>query len=121
MIWCVDHDAQRRNLEIHALRCVGMDAKGYDSADSFWKDLQKECPELILMDAALPGIDPLALINRIRQSSVAGEIPVIMQAQSSNAQFLAGTSEFENWYVFLDDPRDTYRVMQGIEIYEEDN
>ena len=51
MIWCVDHDAQRRNLEIHALRCVGMDTKGYDSADSFWKDLQKECPELILMDA----------------------------------------------------------------------
>jgi two-component system alkaline phosphatase synthesis response regulator PhoP len=84
MIWCVDHDAQRRNLEIHALRCVGMDAKGYDSADSFWKDLQNECPELILMDAALPGVDPLALIKRIRQSSIAGEIPVIMQAQSSN-------------------------------------
>ena len=84
MIWCVDHDAQRRNLEIHALRCVGMDAKGYDSADSFWKDLQKECPELILMDAALPGVDPLALIKRIRMSSVAGSIPVIMQAQSSN-------------------------------------
>lgn len=84
MIWCVDHDAQRRNLEIHALRCVGMDAKGYDSADSFWKDLQKECPELILMDAALPGVDPIALMKRIRQSSVAGEIPVIMQAQSSN-------------------------------------
>lgn len=84
MIWCVDHDAQRRNLEIHALRCVGMDAKGYDSADSFWKDLQKECPELILMDAALPGVDPLVLIKRIRQSRVAGSIPVIMQAQSSN-------------------------------------
>ena len=84
MIWCVDHDAQRRNLEIHALRCVGMDAKGYDSADSFWKDLQKECPGLILMDAALPGVDPLALIKRICQSSITGEIPVIMQAQSSN-------------------------------------
>ena len=84
MIWCVDHDAQRRNLEIHALRCVGMDAKGYDSADSFWKDLQNECQELILMDAALPGVDPLALIKRIRMSSVAGSIPVIMQAQSSN-------------------------------------
>ena len=37
------------------------------------------------------------------------------------AQFLAGNSEFENWYVFLDDPRDTYHVMQGIEIYEEEN
>ena len=84
MIWCVDHDAQRRNLEIHALRCVGMDAKGYGSADSFWKDLQKECPELILLDAALPGVDPLALIKRIRQSSVAGSIPVIMQAPGAN-------------------------------------
>ena len=84
MIWCVDHDAQRRNLEIHALRCVGMDAKGYDSADSFWKYLQNECPELILMDAALPGVDPLALIKWIRMSSVAGSIPVIIQAQSSN-------------------------------------
>ena len=84
MIWCVDHDAQRRNLEIHALRCVGIDAKGYDSADSFWKDLQNECPELIMMNTALPGVDPLALIKRIRMSSVAGSIPVIMQAQSSN-------------------------------------
>ena len=64
MIWCVDHDAQRRNLEIHALRCVGMDAKGYDSADSFWKDLQKDCPELILLDAALPGVDPNILDPR---------------------------------------------------------
>ena len=30
------------------------------------------------------GVDPLVLIKRIRQSSVAGSIPVIMQAQSSN-------------------------------------
>ena len=45
----------------------------------------------------------------------------VLIAAGGVAQFLAGTSEFENWYVFLDDPRDTYRVMQGIEIYEEDN
>ena len=45
----------------------------------------------------------------------------VLIAAGGVAQFLAGTSEFENWYVFLDDPRDTYRVMQGIEIYEEEN
>lgn len=84
MIWCVDHDAQRRNLEIHALRCVGMDAKGYDSADSFWKDLQKECPELILMDAALPGVDSFLLMKRIRQSCLVNDIPVIMEAKCSD-------------------------------------
>ena len=45
----------------------------------------------------------------------------VLIAAGGVAQYLAGTSEFENWYVFLDDPRDTYRVMQGIEIYEEEN
>lgn len=43
----------------------------------------------------------------------------VLIAAGGVAQFLAGTSEWDNWYVFLDDPRDTYRVMQGIEIYEE--
>ena len=84
MIWCVDHDAQRRNLEIHALRCVGIDAIGYDCADSFWNDLHKENPDLILMDAALPEVDTLALLKRIRQSSVTGKIPIIMKAKSSS-------------------------------------
>ena len=45
----------------------------------------------------------------------------VLIAAGGVAQLLAGTSEYENWYVFLDDPRDTYRVMQGIEIYEEEN
>ena len=84
MIWCVDHDAQRRNLEIYALRCVGMDAKGYDNAKSFWEDLHTESPELILMDAALPGVDSLSLMKRIRQSSLAKDIPVIMKAKCSD-------------------------------------
>ena len=37
------------------------------------------------------------------------------------AQLFAGHSKIEHIYVFFDDPRDTYRIMQGIEIYEEEN
>ena len=84
MIWCVDHDTLRRNMEIYTLRCVGIDARGYDNAESFWEDLHKESPELILMDAALPGVDCLSLMKRIRQSSLAKDIPVIMKAKCSN-------------------------------------
>ena len=84
MIWCVDQDAQRRNMEIYTLRSIGMDAKGYDNAESFWEDLHKESPELILMDAALPEVDSLSLIKRIRQSSLAKDIPVIMKAKCSD-------------------------------------
>ena len=84
MIWCVDHDAQRRNLDIYALRCSGMDAKGYDNVESLWEDLRQASPELILMDAALPGVDSISLMKRIRQSSLAKDIPVIMKAKSSS-------------------------------------
>ena len=45
----------------------------------------------------------------------------VLIAAGGVAQILAGNSELENWYVFLDDPRDTYRVMQGIDIYEENH
>lgn len=44
---------------------------------------------------------------------------VVLIAAGGVAQFLAGHSKIEHLYVFLDDPRDTYRIMQGIEIYEE--
>ena len=84
MIWCVDRDTLRRNMEIYTLRCVGIDARGYDNAESFWEDLHQESPELILMDAALPGVDCLSLMKRIRQSSLAKDIPVIMQAKCSD-------------------------------------
>ena len=36
------------------------------------------------MDAALPGVDSLSLIKRIRQSSLAKDIPVIMKAKCSD-------------------------------------
>jgi len=35
------------------------------------------------------------------------------------AQFMAGTSEPGFWVTFADDPRDCYRVIQGIDIYEQ--
>lgn len=45
----------------------------------------------------------------------------VLIAAGGVAQFLAGNSKIENLYVFLDDPRDSYRIMQGIDIYEEEN
>lgn len=45
----------------------------------------------------------------------------VLIAAGGVAQFLAGHAKIENIYVFLDDPRDTYRIMQGIDIYDEEN
>lgn len=45
----------------------------------------------------------------------------VLMAAGGVAQLFAGHSKIEHIYVFFDDPRDTYRIMQGIEIYEEEN
>ena len=45
----------------------------------------------------------------------------VLMAAGGVAQLFAGHSKIEHIYVFFDDPRDTYRIMQGIETYEEEN
>ena len=45
----------------------------------------------------------------------------VLIAAGGVAQLFAGHSKIEHIYAFLDDPRDTFRIMQGIEIYEEEN
>lgn len=43
----------------------------------------------------------------------------VLMAGAGFAQVSAGTSDWEFWFALFDDPRDSYRLMQGVEIYEE--
>jgi len=43
----------------------------------------------------------------------------VLMAGAGFAQVSAGTSDWEFWFTLFDDPRDSYRLMQGVEIYEE--
>ena len=44
---------------------------------------------------------------------------VVLIAGAGYAQISAGTSDLDFWITFGDDPRDCYRVIQGIYIYEQ--
>ena len=44
---------------------------------------------------------------------------VVLIAGAGYAQISAGTSDLDFWITFGDDPRDCYRVIQGIDIYEQ--
>ena len=43
----------------------------------------------------------------------------VLMAGAGFAQVSAGTSDWDFWFTLYDDPRDSYRLMQGVEIYEE--
>ena len=78
MIWCVEKDGAARNIQVYALESAGFHAKGFENGTSFWEALQTEKPELVLLDTALPGMDGVELLKRIRMSGTVGSLPVIM-------------------------------------------
>ncbi len=86
MIWCVEDDAAIRDIEIYALKSVGLDAKGFADGDEFWQALQTERPDLVVLDVMLPGTDGVELLQKIRANARLADLPVIM-ATAKGAEY----------------------------------
>lgn len=78
MIWCVEDDANIREIEVYALNSTGMEARGFESGDELWRALDRETPELILLDVMLPGEDGVSVLRRLRADERYRDLPVIM-------------------------------------------
>jgi CheY-like chemotaxis protein len=48
------------------------------NADVAWKILQEGRPDLVIMDAGLPGMDGFEMTERIRQDERIGDVPILM-------------------------------------------
>ena len=78
MIFCVEDDEAIRNMMVYTLRSSGFSVKGFDAGDALFAALEKETPQLILLDIMLPGMDGLEILQRLRLRSATANIPVIM-------------------------------------------
>jgi len=78
MIFCVEDDHAIRDLMIYTLNSAGFEAMGFSDSTDFFRGLEEEAPELIMLDIMLPGEDGISILKRLRSSSATAEIPVIM-------------------------------------------
>lgn len=78
MIWCVEDDASIRDIESYVLDSAGFETRGFEDGISFWEALEKERPNLVLLDVMLPGMDGVEILTKMKQSAIYHSIPVIM-------------------------------------------
>ena len=54
MIYLLEDDESIRKLVLYALETQGFQSKGFESSEKFWKALEQETPDLLLLDPFLP-------------------------------------------------------------------
>lgn len=78
MIYYVEDDESIRELVAYTLTQMGMPTQGFVCANDFWPAMQKERPELILLDVMLPGEDGLQILKKLHEDNQTEDIPVVM-------------------------------------------
>ena len=86
MIFCVEDDANIRQLVVYTLESTGFQAKGFEDGKSFLAAIEREQPELVILDIMLPGMDGMEILKRLKQSPRTREIPVVM-ATAKGAEY----------------------------------
>ena len=66
MIYVVEDDASIRELVTYTLNSQGMDAEGFAVPSQFWKAMERQKPELILLDIMLPEEDGLTILKKLK-------------------------------------------------------
>lgn len=86
MIYCVEDDESIREIEVYALRSTGFEAAGFSDGTAFFKALEREMPQLVLLDVMLPGEDGVSILKKLRTAPATRTLPVIM-ATAKGAEY----------------------------------
>lgn len=83
LIYCVEDDAGIRELITLALSTADFEILGFEEAESFYAQLKKRVPDLILLDLMLPKTDGMTILKELKKSLSYSDIPVIILTAKS--------------------------------------
>ena len=76
-IYIVEDDDNIRELVSYALK-NDFTVRGFECFGDFYKALETEPPDLVLLDIMLPGEDGIAILKRLKTTNKTSTLPVIM-------------------------------------------
>lgn len=77
-IYIVEDDKNIREIEEYALKNTGYNVESFKNAKLFYKRLQDNTPDLVLLDIMLPDEDGLNILQKLRKKPETKKIPIIM-------------------------------------------
>ena len=78
MIYLLEDDDSIRKLVLYGLDSQGFQAKGLALPSEFWRAMDAELPELVLLDIMLPEEDGLSILKKLRARPATRRLPIIM-------------------------------------------
>ncbi len=78
LIYVVEDDRSIQEIERFALTNAGYRVHGFETAKDFYKALEQEMPDLILLDIMLPDEDGLSIVKKLRSQKETVLVPIIM-------------------------------------------
>lgn len=75
-ILIVEDDASTLDTYARSLMLYGYDVRTASSGEMAWQEAQAHCPDAMIVDLRLPGMDGLALVRRLRAGKHTRQIPV---------------------------------------------
>jgi two-component system nitrogen regulation response regulator GlnG len=83
-VWVVDDDQSVRWVLEKALRQAGMRTRSFERGEHLLDAIAKETPDVLITDVRMPGMDGLALLDRL--SRMCPELPVIVVTAYSDLE-----------------------------------
>ncbi len=78
MIYLLEDDASIVELVCYSLNKTGMESRGFLLPSELYRAVEKEVPELIILDIMLPEEDGFSVLERLRRDVRTESVPVIM-------------------------------------------
>ncbi|MDT0645877.1 response regulator [Zunongwangia sp. F260] len=110
-IFLVEDDHALRELIGFLLTEKEYEVKSFSTASSFTKVINKELPDVILMDIMLPDGNGVDLCKSIREEKETREIPVLLMSAHANPSIANGSGANS----FLAKPFDVEELYECIE------
>lgn len=78
LIYIVEDDTDIREIESYALRCGGFEVREFECAGDMYKSVDRQVPDLFLLDVMLPDEDGLQILERLREMPQTRAVPIIL-------------------------------------------